>query len=268
LDQEKLNKKTKKLEQILLGYKSIIIAYSGGVDSTFLTGIAHNLNGLRVLAVTSNSPSVASEDLFFAKKVAKDFKWNHVVIDTEEINNPKYVSNDLKRCFYCKTELYSQLIKIAKRDHYKYIANGANIDDLSDYRPGMLAASDYEVVSPLVDSGFNKNDIRFISREMNLPSWNKPAQPCLSSRIPYGIPVSIKSLEMIGFAEKKIRNFGFPIVRVRYHGDLARIEIPLSDFEKFNQFPMKNEIQEIIFGVGFKKMELDPLGFRSGSLNK
>ena len=268
LDQETLNNKIKKLHKILKSYRSLIVAYSGGVDSAFLTAISHMTPGLKILAVTADSPSLFNDDLEYAKKLAKQFQWNHKIIKTEEMNNSSYVANDIRRCFYCKTELYNHLGSIAKEFNYKYIANGANLDDLSDYRPGMKAAKNYNVVSPLVESGFSKNDIRIASRTLQLSTWDKPAQPCLASRIPYGTPVSIKYLNMIGFAEKKIRELGFPIVRVRHFGDIAKIEIPTSDFVRFNSPLIKESISEIIKDVGFKKMELDTEGYRSGSLNK
>ena len=268
LDQETLNNKIKKLHKILKSYRSLIVAYSGGVDSAFLTAISHMTPGLKILAVTADSPSLFNDDLEYAKKLAKQFQWNHKIIKTEEMNNSSYVANDIRRCFYCKTELYNHLGSIAKEFNYKYIANGANLDDLSDYRPGMKAAKNYNVVSPLVESGFSKNDIRIASRTLQLSTWDKPAQPCLASRIPYGTPVSIKYLNMIGFAEKKIRELGFPIVRVRHFGDIAKIEIPRSEFIRFNSPLIKKGISKIIKDVGFKKMELDTEGYRSGSLNK
>ena len=268
LDQETLNNKIKKLHKILKSYRSLIVAYSGGVDSAFLTAISHMTPGLKILAVTADSPSLFNDDLEYAKKIAKEFHWNHIIIKTEEMKNSSYVSNDISRCFYCKMELYNHLGSIAKERNYNYIANGANLDDLSDYRPGMKAAKNYNVVSPLVESGFNKNDIRFASRALKLSTWDKPAQPCLASRIPYGTPVSIKYLNMIGFAEKKIRELGFPIVRVRHFGDIAKIEIPRSEFIRFNSPLIKKGISKIIKDVGFKKMELDTEGYRSGSLNK
>ena len=268
MDQETLNNKIKKLHKILKSYRSLIVAYSGGVDSAFLTAISHMTPGLKILAVTADSPSLFNDDLEYAKKLAKQFQWNHKIIKTEEMNNSSYVANDIRRCFYCKTELYNHLGSIAKEFNYKYIANGANLDDLSDYRPGMKAAKNYNVVSPLVESGFSKNDIRIASRTLQLSTWDKPAQPCLASRIPYGTPVSIKYLNMIGFAEKKIRELGFPIVRVRHFGDIAKIEIPRSEFIRFNSPLIKKGISKIIKDVGFKKMELDTEGYRSGSLNK
>ena len=144
----------------------MIVAYSGGVDSAFLTAISHMTPGLKVLAVTADSPSLFNDDLEYAKKIAKEFHWNHIIIKTEEMKNSSYVSNDISRCFYCKMELYNHLGSIAKERNYNYIANGANLDDLSDYRPGMKAAKNYNVVSPLVESGFNKNDIRVASRAL------------------------------------------------------------------------------------------------------
>jgi uncharacterized protein len=253
------------LRSLIGGYETLIVAYSGGVDSTFLAAVSHDVLGAKSLAITSRSPSIAPEELEAAIDLAAEMGWRHLVVDTDEINDPRYVVNDGRRCFFCKTELYTHLDRVAVAEGVTKVANGANLDDLGDYRPGMEAAVNFEVVSPLVEVGMTKQDIRDLSKEMGLPTWDKPAQPCLSSRIPYGTSVSIEALTRIGRSEKGLRELGFPVVRVRHYGDEARIEIPLDDFERFEA--VRVAASAIVLGAGYESMELDPRGFRSGGLN-
>ncbi len=260
-----LVEKDSMLRLLIRGYESLIVAYSGGVDSTFLASVAYEVLGARSLAVTSRSPSVAPEELDAAVDLAAARGWRHMVVDTDEMSDPRYVINDGRRCFFCKTELYSHLDRVAVAEGITKVANGANVDDLGDYRPGMEAALNFEVVSPLVEAGMAKQDIRDLSKEMGLPTWDKPAQPCLSSRIPYGTSVSIEALTRIGRSEKGLRELGFPVVRVRHYGGTARVEIPLEDFERFES--VRSTAEQLVLTSGYEVMELDPKGFRSGGLN-
>ncbi|MDA1279907.1 MAG: ATP-dependent sacrificial sulfur transferase LarE [Chloroflexi bacterium] len=260
-----LEEKDALLRSMIGGYGSLIVAYSGGVDSTFLAAVAHEVLGVKSLAVTSRSPSVAPKELEDASALARARGWRHLVVDTDEMSDPRYLANDGRRCFFCKTELYTHLDRVADDEGITKVANGANMDDIDDYRPGMEAARNFEVVSPLVEAGMTKQDIRDLSREMNLPTWDKPAQPCLSSRIPYGTAVSVEALTHIGRAEKGLRELGFPVVRVRHYGETGRVEIPLGDFERFEG--VRSAAEKIVLDAGYKSMDLEPNGFKSGGLN-
>jgi len=244
------------------------VAFSGGVDSTFLLWAAHRMLGERALAVTGRSESVASGQIEEARQLAKDMGARHAVLDTEELQNPLYVQNPTNRCYHCKTELFTKLEAFASREGMRWIVEGSNLDDLRDYRPGMQAAVEHGVRSPLKEAELTKAEIRELSKAAGLPTWDKPAMPCLSSRIPYGMFVSPEKLTMIDRSEAYLRSLGFRDLRVRHHGAVARIELPPSDFPKLLAGNLAADVAQKLREFGFKFVTLDLQGFRSGSLNE
>lgn len=263
-----LDEKRERLTEILRGYGSLIVAYSGGVDSAFLTAIAQQTLGDKSIAITAHSPSLSEDELVDAVELAEKQSWNHRVIITDEINDPRYAVNDLQRCFFCKTELYTHLIEIARSEGWDEVANGTNADDLGDFRPGLEAARDFTVRSPMVEAGLTKADIRALSKEMDLPVWDKPAQACLASRIPYGTMVTVEALTQIAKAERGLRQAGFRQLRVRHHGDVARIEVPVEDLASLIDEDTRNTIVKKIREAGYLYVTMDLAGFRSGSMNE
>ena len=247
---------------------SVIVAYSGGVDSAFLAAIAHEVLGDKALSVTANSPCLAPSELEDAIALATDQQIHYEIIETKETERDDYQANNPDRCFFCKDELYSHLIKFADQRGYAVITNGTNVDDLGDYRPGLEAAKQYGVRSPLVEADLTKQDIRDLSKEMGLPTWDKPAQACLSSRIPYGTMVTVEALTRIAKAEHFLRSKGFKQLRVRHHDTVARIEIEPKDFLSLLDDPTRTEITEYFKSIGYSYVTMDMNGFRSGSLNE
>ena len=247
---------------------SVIIAYSGGVDSAFLAATAGQVIGDAALALTAESPSLAPSELRDAIALAKHLGLNHRVIQTQEVERADYLANTPQRCFFCKDELYTHVSEIARSEGYAWVANGTNVDDLGDFRPGLEAAKKYGVLSPLVDAGLTKAEIRSLSKDMDLPTWDKPAQACLSSRIPYGTPVSVEALTRIAQAEEFLRTQGFKQLRVRHHGTVARIEVEAADFPTLLDGEVRKRISQHFRSIGYAYVTLDLDGFRSGSMNE
>ncbi|MFL2783949.1 MAG: ATP-dependent sacrificial sulfur transferase LarE [Dehalococcoidia bacterium] len=263
-----LQEKRLSLVNNLVQMESVIVAYSGGVDSAFLAAIANEVLGDKAIAVTAVSPSLAPSELEEAKALASELGLNFMTLNTKEVEREDYQANNPDRCFFCKDELYSHLTRYAEEEDYKFVLNGTNKDDLGDYRPGIEAAKQYGVLSPMVDVNLTKEEIRLLSKDMDLNTWDKPAQACLSSRIPYGTTVTVEALTKIAKAEHFLRTKGFKQLRVRHHDTIARIEMEPSDFQDLISEPLRTEITDAFKDFGYSYVTLDMDGFRSGSLNE
>lgn len=260
--------KEQALRQSLADLKSVLVAFSGGVDSSYLAFVASEVLGSEAVCVTGLSPSVAGDHRKRALKVAADLGFNHRLIDTYELDDPDYVKNDTWRCFYCKNELYGRLRSIADAEGIAAVLDGTNADDLSDHRPGREAADKFGVESPLAEIGFSKAEIREMSRRHGLETWDIPASPCLASRIQYGEPVTIRGLGRVERSEAFIRSLGFREFRVRSHGKLARLEFAAEEIANAFVDETSSAIRARLVEYGFDQVVLDPEAFRSGSMNR
>ena len=258
--------KLEKLQDHLKQLESVAIAFSGGVDSTFLCKVAVDILGEKAIAVTAASSTFPQKELHEAKRLAQEIGITHIIFPSKETENKKFIENPTNRCYYCKRELFTNICQIADENHIAYVLEGSNRDDESDYRPGRKAIAELGIQSPLRDTGLTKQDIRRLSKEMNLPTWDKPAFACLASRFPYGEKITPEKLNHIEKAEDFLSSLGFHQYRVRYHGDIARIEVERHEFSKIVE--NAETIVKHFKTLGFTYISLDIEGYRTGSLNK
>lgn len=255
-----------KLKNILSSMENALVAYSGGVDSTLLLKVAQDVLGDKAVGLIVISPTLPARELKEARDIAAKQGFKLIEKNSQELELPDFTSNTERRCYFCKDHLFKLLYEYAEQHGFQVILDGSNADDLNDYRPGLQAALEQSVRSPLQEAGFTKIEIRQLARELNLPNWDKPSSPCLSSRIPYGTEITLSLLQQVEKAEDLLSVLGFNEFRVRHHGDIARIEIPAQDFNKLIEHRL--EINQNLKNLGFNYVTLDIKGFRSGSLNE
>jgi len=263
-----LDEKDKRLRQLVRDFGSVIIAFSGGVDSAYLAYVASDELGERALAVTGDSASYPTFQRELADQLIRTFGIRHKMLLTDEFDDPNYTSNPANRCYFCKSELYDKLGALAAERGFQVICDGTNADDLGDWRPGRQAARERGVRSPFVECSMTKRDIRELSRRAGLPTWDQPASACLSSRIPYGEVVTIEKLSAVDRAEQSLRQLGFRQVRVRHHGDIARIEIAAEELPRALDPALSLRITTELKELGFRYVTVDLEGYRTGSLNE
>ncbi len=262
-----LHEKTAALRSILVNMGGCVIGFSGGVDSTLLFAVAVEILGQRALAVTATSKTYPERELNEARELAERIGGRHQVVESEELDIPEFRENPRNRCYYCKKELFGKLRAIADEEGLGFVLDGTNIDDAGDHRPGRQAAEELQVRSPLEEAGFTKQDIRDLSSEMALPTWDKPAFACLSSRFPYGTAITAERVDQVGLAEESLREIGFRTLRVRYHGTVARIELGEEEFASATGV-VREEVIRLVKAAGFTYVALDMQGYRTGAMNE
>jgi pyridinium-3,5-biscarboxylic acid mononucleotide sulfurtransferase len=263
-----LQQKQAELFRLLREMERVIVAFSGGTDSAYLAWAAHEVLGNRALSVTADSASIPDSHKRDAEAFVHQFGISHEYIATREFENPAYVKNDANRCFHCKDELFTRLEQLGSEKQTSHIIYGVNKDDLGDYRPGQKAAQQHRVKAPLVDADLTKAEIRELSRMAGLPTWDRPAAACLSSRIPYGTPVTIQNIKTVEVGEEEMKALGFRQFRTRFHGELVRIEVAREEMERALNLEMAGKLTAIFRKLGYKFVTLDLQGYRQGSLNE
>jgi uncharacterized protein len=265
---DETQEKYRRLQAILGEMESVLVAYSGGVDSTLLLKVAHDVLGERAMGALAISPAYAPEEAQEALALAGSLGITVLTVETHELEDERYLANNFNRCYFCKVELFSHLVPLARRYNLRYIAYGINKDDDGDFRPGQRAAREFQVRGPLKEAGMGKGDIRAVARALGLPVWNKPSLACFSSRIPYGTRIDLATLQKIYRAEKLLRELGFRQVRVRHHDTVARIEVEREEMPRLIEEEMSRQVSEALRALGYTYVTLDILGFRSGSMNE
>jgi uncharacterized protein len=266
---KKVPSKSDRLKAIIRSRPKVVVAFSGGVDSTLLLRIARDVLGPRnVIAVTGVSQTYTSDEKRVARRLTRELGIEHVLIETDELASGDFSANPADRCYFCKRELLGKILALARSRGVDAVYDATNVDDLADYRPGRKALEESGVTSPLLEAGFTKNDVRALSKKLGLPSWDKPANPCLASRIPYGTPITEETLDKVRQGEAFIRKLGFPVVRLRHHGELARIEVPAQDLTRILKPATGRKLAARLRSLGYIWVAVDIEGYRMGSLNR